>query len=269
MPFEYIIKDGFAERREIGAVQRIALEDFIPAVTTYMPIEMSPLPDNTKYIRMAPGASEDQIQMHLITETPPQRRDIMFEGNTYKISLPYERFWFVVNGQKTFTRGTQSILYNATNWGYLWANHPMVILNDIATWGHMPNVYPESNVCFGMNNVNVQQAFGHYVNSVINTFYTSPFNHDLSYEWPYRNMRLWQEASEANPNAWSTWTGIWEQQKSMTELTNRITFIPTLPDGPGEVVPEIRPTPTFSNIQNWWSQLSDDAKARFRLVLDE
>ena len=268
MPYEYVIKDGFVERREVMEGGRIPLEDFIPAVTTYMPLEMSPLPDNTKYMKVQPGGSEDSVTVFIITETPPQRRDIQFNNTTYKISLPYERFWFVVSGTKTYTAGRQSVVYNARNWGYMWSNQPMVNLESLATWGHLPNVYPESNVCFGMNNINAQQAFGHYVNSVINTFWSSPFNHDLSYEWPYNSMQEWQAASNENPNVWSTWQGIFAQMSPMSQFLSSNHFPTTLPDGPGERVPEIRPVPTFSNIQVWWENLSDDAKARFRAVLN-
>ena len=267
MSYEYVIKNGFVERREVGVVQTIPLEDFVPAVTTYVPIELAPLPDNTKFIKMAPGQGEDQIRVYLITETPPQKRDILFDRQTFKISLPYERFWFVIDGQKTFSQGRQTVVYNARNWGYLWSKTPMLNLESEATWGHLPNVYPASNVCFGMNNVNAAQAFGHYVNTVMNTFYTSPFNHDLSYDWPYRTMEEWAEASEQNGAVWMHWP-LWNDMKPMSQFVSEQGFTPTMPDGPGEVVPAIRPIPTFSNIQNWWNELSEEAQMRFRAVLD-
>ena len=276
MPYEYIIKDGFVKRREVIEEQDILLEDFIPAVTTYMPIEMSPLPHNTRYIKMAPGSSEDKITLFIITEDQPSVRNIKFNSHTnlFRLALPYERFWFIVEGTKQFTGGQQSILYNARNWGYMWSNQPMVNIQSPAVRGWLPNVYPESNVCFGANSVNARQAFGHYIDAVKQVFWDSIFNHDLSYDRAYATFEEWQEATDEDPNVWTRWNHVWDTLKPMNEIFNngRLNqsdqFPETLPDGPGEPIPPVRPSPTFTNVQNWWNGLTPDAQNRFRAVLD-
>lgn len=270
MSSEFIIKDGFVTKLEVRSRETMPLKHFMSQLTSYEPLALSPLPDNTKYIAVSPDSDENKITIFIVTETPPQRRPILYNNQNYNLVFPYERFWFAIEGTRNAGIGnTGRVLYNARNWGYLWGNTPFVNLDTPSTNGRMPNVYGNSNVCFGVNNVNSQQAFGNYIGEVMNKFYTSPFNDDLSYPFAYSTLTEWEEKSE-DPTVWREWTWIWQELKSTAEMVQegRETFPTTLPDGPGDVIPEIRPIPTFANLQTWWNSLETDAQQRFAAFVE-
>lgn len=282
MTQEYIIRGNTIERREIMASEVALLSEVLPLLTTYSPLELSPLPKGLVYIITEPPTAGQAIRVRLLVERPPGLQRILYkhgparstvQAESWRISIPYQFFYFTLEGSQMMTPTATNIIWSPRQWGLFWSKEPFRDLQQPVTNARMPNCWENGNICFGSTSVQANQSMGHFVDEAINTFWTSEFNHDLDYPWPYRTMQRWQDASEANPDVWQEW-GFWPTERMTLEERLRRAH----PDGqawrmpvPSSVdavpIPAIETLPSFHNVEEWAAGMTNAQRERILAVL--
>jgi hypothetical protein len=276
---QYILEGNLVTKRTYSEEYVVPLSEMLPELTAYTPLEMSPLPDNLKYVNIQP-ADDMGIDATFIVQEPPRIQQIRYknaliytdaEHKPFNLPVPFTSFWVNMTGTKNRGPRGEQMLWSAKSWGFLWSRGPFKDMNTPMTYGWMPNCYKDSRVCFGTNNIDATAPAGEYVNGLVNMFWTSGFNTDLNYPWPYPTMDEWQKEGEKNPGCWTDWKAVWKTERPVKEITGRISKanwsdpIPSVMDG--KVIPQIAILPTFQNVQDWKSNLTKDQLARVKAAL--
>lgn len=291
MSVKYIIEGSTITKVEEVSTMMVSLDGLLPGLTSYVPLELSPMPNGVKYIIIEPLEGLE-LRARLLVQTEPgyQRINHMdarardhgyVEAHNYRLSIPYGLFWFEINGNRMVTPDGEQILWAPRSWGYLWMNEPYVGLDETKVWPAMfPNCWENGRVCFGSTSTPANLPLGRFVDHAINNFWTSEFNDDLERNWPYPDMPSWEDASNANEHVWQDWAHIWENGHDMTvraklnllrdRYDNRApqvewrNAVPSSAQGP---IPAARITPTWYNINEWLDDLNGEDYSRFVTVI--
>ena len=200
----YIIEGNLITHEEVTRTEMVTLEGLLPHLTSYVPVELAPIPDNCKYLVVKPLDNMGLQARLLVTHEPMMQRINHKNGNArstresvnYRLAMPYGFFWFNLSGNRVVGPTGDSIIWTPQQWGYLWSNVPFRTVATTPVWAaHLPNCWASGAVCFGSTNVQANQPLGHFVDSAVNTFWNSEFNNDLSIAYPYPSLKAWEEAS--------------------------------------------------------------------------
>jgi hypothetical protein len=274
LPYELVIQGGLVEEREYTRRNVMPLKDFLPHLTSYTAFEMSPLPSGLKYLKVTPH--DTTLKASLITQVDPAVTMIRFKNGTafseavtrpYNIALPYLYFYFRMNSNTMFTSTGEQVIWSPEYWGVFWGNQPLTSLDVPAAPCGMPNCYDTGEVCHGSVTVEAGAKLGVWVDTAINAFLNSEFNMDLHYPWPYGigNMQEWEDRSR-DPLVWQEWE-TFEDTPTLGERLQRLSEAdwPTLKPSSMDArpIPAIRHAPSFHNVEEWLTSLSDIDRTRF------
>lgn len=269
--------------RQIEQVGR--LSDLLPTLTSYKPIEVGYLPRDCSYIHITP-TPQDTVEALVIVAQPPQTRRIVFNEThgpletqrAYALALPYHLFWFRMHGTPQVTANlAPRMLWAPRHWATLWMQRPpQNIATDQAIGAIMPNTWPDGRVCFGNNPVSANQTMGQYIDSLVNTYWTSVFNTDLAVRTPYgqsgsrANLQRWQTQSQSQPDVWRTWDA-WRGEspiRNLIEAVDGTMWNEPMPDSTEPVIPQTPRTWTFHSVRNWLlSELDEQQRNRLLWAL--
>ena len=283
MVTKYVIEGNTIMEVQEATRSMGSLSDLLPRLTSYLPLELNPMPHDLAYIRIIPTQNMELSAQIIVQHTPKIQRinykngsaSSNAENSSYQLALPYGYFWFDLNGNRIIDPTGEQIMWRPRNWGYLWGKEPFATLATTTVHGaYFPNCWGNGAVCFGTTSVTGNQPLGHFVDQAINTFWTSEFNRDLDARWPYSTMRQWQEASLADEDCWKDWS-IWQNEgaRSMEDRLNGLNegntqWREAIPSSTSNAIPDLRITPTFANVDNWLDALDDNDRARLKEVLD-
>lgn len=276
----YVIEGNVITKEEIVSSQMVTLEGLLPHLTSYIPVELAPIPDNCKYLMVKPLDNMGLSARILVTHDPMMQRINHKNGNAhssrspvnYRLAMPYGIFWFNLSGNRVVNAIGENIMWTPQQWGYLWSNVPFTTVGQTPVWAaRLPNCWSSGAVCFGSTNVQANQPLGHFINAAINTFWTSEFNNDLSVSYPYATLKDWEIASANDPNvwqAWDMWSGAGRTLKDKLEEIDTTNWTEPIPSSTDSPIPPLRILPTFWNLRDWLDELSDTDRARLRAALD-
>jgi hypothetical protein len=292
MSVKYVIEGNTITQVEEVSRQMVSLDGLLPGLTSYVPLELSPMPDGLKYIIIEPKEGlELAARLIVQTDPGPQRINHMdarashsgsVPSENWRISVPYGLFWFEVNGNRMVTPEGEEILWTPANWGYMWSKDPYTDLDNTMVWPAMfPNCWENGRVCFGSTTTQANLPLGQFINAAINNFWTSEFNNDLERNWPYDNMAEWEAATSENPDVWREW-GMWENGRGMTlrDKLNllidrydnrngmRVEWRNAVPSSTLGEIPSIRITPTWFNLTEWLDDLNHEDYMRLVAAIE-
>lgn len=289
MTVKYIIEGNAITKVEEVSRQMVSLDGLIPGLTSYVPLELSPLPRNLKYIIIEPKEGlKLKARLLVQQDAGPVRINHMnaraldtghIPAVNRRISVPWGIFWFELDGNRMVTPEGESLLWTPTSWGYMWSNQPYNGL-DTPIWpAHFPNCWENGRVCFGSTSTPANLPLGQFIDHAINNFWTSEFNNDLERNWPYPNMEEWEEATADNPDVWQEWS-LWNDEGEYT-LREKLNYLlerydpdypavdwrDAVPSSAQGTIPPARITPTFYNLNEWLDDLSAEDYQRMVAVI--
>ena len=291
MSIKYVIEGSTVKKVEEYVTNMVDLDGLLPGLTSYVPLELSPMPSGLKYIIIEPKQGLE-LAAHLIVQAPagPQRinyidgraRDHGYvEPRNYRLSLPWGLFWFDIDGNRMVTPEGEQILWTPKMWGYMWSKDPYTTLDDTEVWPAMfPNCWTNGRVCFGTTSTPANLPLGAFVDHAVNNFWTSEFNNDLDRNWPYDSIQKWADDTAENPEAWREW-GMWshnsttvrEKLSALSERYDasgaRVEWREAIPSSAQGAIPAACLTPTWYNLNEWLDNLNPEDYARFARVVQE
>ena len=287
MPIKYIIEGNTVTKVEEISRDMVSLDGLLPGLTSYVPLELSPIPAGLKYIVISPKDGLDILCRVVVQVDPGYQRITYKDGpartdeprTSFRIPLPYNFFWFELNGSRMVTPTGENILWSPKNWGLMWGKEPFTTLEGTRAYpARLPNCWTNGTICFGSTNVNAALPLGQFIDTAINSFWTSEFNADLDRYWPYLTMTEWQDAGSENEEVWKDW-GMWEADGEMTmkdklnALIDRYSdnspqWREAVPSSAREPIPALRITPTWYNLNEWLDDLNAEDYDRLRTILN-
>jgi hypothetical protein len=292
MSVKYVIEGSTITQVEEVTRRMVSLDGLLPGLTSYVPLELSPMPTGLKYIIIEPKEGLE-LSARLIVQTEPgatrinhmaaRARDTgHVPAQNYRIALPWGLFWFEVNGNRLVTPEGEEILWTPRSWGYMWSPEPYTTLDETKVWGGaFPNCWDNGRVCFGSTSTPANLPLGRFIDHAVNNFWTSEFNDDLDRRWPYPDMESWQAATEENEEVWREWP-LWENGYGMVlrdKLNNlrdrydntapQVEWRDAVPSSAQGVIPDVRITPTWYNLNEWLNDLGAEDYTRLVAVIEE
>lgn len=283
----YEIEGNLITKVERTVSQVGTVSDLLPTLMTYQPIEMGSLPKNTVYLNAKQHPNDPRgADVSIIVQQPPQVREVIFnESNgyedtqtAYSLAMPYFNFWFRMQGSRESHDPEAPMLWTPQSWGVYWTRRPFQTVEDGAISARMPNMWPDTRVCFGANPIPANLSMGQHIDTLINTYWASVFNTDLEIFLPYgRSARVgfgrWQDATAQNSDCWMNWD-IWEGHERpardlIDQVTSRAAFTTPAPDSTEGVVPEVPIIRTWYALNRWIDEsLDEDQRNRLKAALD-
>jgi hypothetical protein len=270
----FILEGGLATRETFQRSEAVPLNQLLEGLTAYQPLELDPVPKNTRYMSVTPRGT-NELQAQIIVANEPMTRRISYKNvpaasdrrvaHSYNLQFPYSIFWFAMNGNKLQSITGDSIVWNPQAWGYIWMKEPFTSLDQMGWTPQMPNIYGDSRICFGANPINGSQPLGHYIDETIATFWTSEFNQDLENVWPYPSMNAWEEAPAGDWEHWDVFSyggqNLKDKFGTYREDQDWTTPVPT---SIGQRVPPLPQYHTFNSLRQWLAGLTEEERERLR-----
>lgn len=262
MPQYIEIENGLARvvRREVLAES--TLEALLPLMETHLPVLTPPLTRAYPTVIAYWDESNPRVKrLQTLTELPPKVRTLHHGGRDRRVPLPYLYFLF-----EAVTSDTNAA--TATNWQledyrvYM-TNTPVTDATSKLWHPCLPNIFNDERICFGSTAPPATQRYGDRVDNIINEFFVSQFNNDLTIYFPakYGGWTGWTRAA-SDPFDWVDWPE-WTNGQERTlaqildvERTNRLDPILT-----NNGIPELPLGMTFGRAEEWLTGLTDSQRA--------
>jgi hypothetical protein len=274
----YIVEGNLAVRETVTRSMAVPLDKMLESLTAYQPLDILPTPHNMRSISIKPRPNM-QLQAQVIVGHDPMTRRVTHKmcpanshrapAKSYQLHFPYGLFWFALHGNKFSGVEGESIVWSPQGWGYVWMKEPFNNLEQHVWTPKMPNMFSDSRICFGYNSVNGSLPLGHFIDSSVNTFWTSEFNQDLEVPFPYDTMSEWEKAK---PDDWRTWD-MWNRDGSTAKdkfarFETDMQWDEPAPDNAGSQIPDLPHYPTFDNIETWLTGLEPERRDRIFATLE-
>lgn len=285
----YELEGGLFRKVDRTVTEVGRIEDMLPTLLTYYPIEMGSLPRDTVYLKVVPQPNnEERVEARVIVAQPPQVREILFNEShgpadtqrAYKLAMPYHHFWFNMQGSPVRSQGEpSSFIWTPRAWGVYWTKTAFVSTERTkGLSARLPNMWGDTRVCFGNNPITANVTMGEHINQLVNTYWGSVFNTDLEINTPYGNrarsaLARWERETENNSDIWMNWD-IWAGEEPIQSLIERVSgyerFNQPAPDSTEPVIPQPPIVLTWHSVNEWVAnELSIEQRRRLHAVLTE
>jgi hypothetical protein len=271
MTRQIVIQGSLVTEQEIQTVRTVSLEDFLPRIERKTPMHLPQLPKPSAFHwGLTSGGVGTLI---LLIEVDPQIIDMsMYNEETFSVSIPYSRFLFSLQNRDP----NDPLTWHMNDYRLFWAKTPYrdPDLADMQA-AMLPNIYGDGRICFGSTAPDANTDLATRLNTIVNSFYMSHFNHDLQIRYPngWRSNTAWVRMTENDPTAWtewSDWTMTTRDHKSWTQLvTEHVGEVVTRLD-PVIAADPIPPLPmgaTWGRTEEWFQGLTPTQRLRLRQVL--
>jgi hypothetical protein len=242
----------------------VPLEDWMPLIEKRGIIRMPALPVGTRAVIWDPTDLQNQ-KMAVLIEQEPQIIGLRFFDDIHTVSLPYMRFFFNCITSDI----TNNIMWQLSDYRCFMAEHQY--RNDeeedmIAAL--LPNIYQDGRICFGSTAPDANQTIGDRLTQIVNEFWLSGFNNDLTIRRPNnaRGWTQWERMTETDPTGWTNWRD-WEPgAHGRFSFRNLASNVGMTSRSDEVIVPDaIPPLPlgaSFGRVEEWIQSLNNGQRAR-------
>jgi hypothetical protein len=247
--------------RTVGAEMR--LDQFLPLIETRMPVILPTLPKNSVRAINYNATNPNNVTLALLVEVPPRIINLNMVGDIHRLSIPFSR-WIMLfhnsSGDPTNTAWTFDEYY------LFWAKQPFTAPDTYDMRPAMlPNIYRDSgSICFGSTGGRADQTIADRIDQIVNEFYATEFNHDLTIRFPngWSGFGPWESMTENKPLDWANWsdwtrTDLWSLNSRLGQQFDRTTTLVA-----ADPIPEIPIGASFGRTQEWLASLTNSQRVR-------
>jgi hypothetical protein len=244
----------------------VPLEEWLPLIERRVPVSTPVLPTNVRALWWD-ETDLNRKKLVILIEREPQIINLNMAGAIHRLSIPWTRFFFHASTRSTL--GNEWVL---DDYRLYWSNKRFAnsTANDMLP-ALLPNIYEDARICFGSTGANAQQSIADRLDQIVNEFYTTTFNGDLTIRRPngWRGWANWERMTTTNPMGWLTWTD-WTTRPmaSWADLCGNAAAGSTTRNDPmvaADGIPDIPLGATFGRINEWFAGM--DTPTRHRLLI--
>lgn len=269
MPQIIEIDGGLVSLVNREVMNTIPLSEWLPKIEKRVPVSTPVLPTNARAIWWD-TTDITRKKLLVLIEREPQIINLNMTGDIHRISIPWTRFFFYASTRDSSPTASWSLEDYRIYWSNKKYSNPTEA--DMIT-ALLPNVYDDARICFGSTGADAYQPLADRLDQIINEFYVSTFNHDLTIHRPngWRGWRAWERMTETNPMGWLTWPD-WDQRPKVSweslcarwqqDPSQRFAYMAS-----ADPIPEVPLGATFGRINEWLTEMDPTLRRRLMIAI--